>query len=261
MDDILTAALQCIPSQFPDGKLAYLALTSKVEGPFRDALAYQLHTTLPEYQVCREWFKTDLAILRDGQPCVLLEAKAMASFDGAKPGRKKGNAKHFTDDMRKDETKMRNLLARKGIAAGKVLQYTLLVVTVHKDRVPRELYGVIKYAGNIDRAFNRHGDAANVQKKCDEEIQTCLKGKGRRIVGRGELGVGTAFGREVALCYWLVAAPDKYVAIKICKSARPHPARTFRVPRKLRSAHSRGSRVYRYRQIHYRQSRPGHHLC
>ena len=77
--------LEAAAASFAPGELAYLALTSKIERPLQDRLAWLLHTRLPDLVVSREWRATDIAILSAGaeSPLVLLEAKAMYSFDVA----------------------------------------------------------------------------------------------------------------------------------------------------------------------------------
>lgn len=64
-------------------ELAFLALTSKIELPIRDRLAYTLFRRLPELLVTREWRPVDLAVLSpDGKtPVLLLEAKALYTFN------------------------------------------------------------------------------------------------------------------------------------------------------------------------------------
>jgi len=75
--------LEAAAASFAPGELAYLALTSKIERPLQDRLAWLLHTRPPALVVSREWRATDIAILSAGaeSPLVLLEAKAMYSFD------------------------------------------------------------------------------------------------------------------------------------------------------------------------------------
>ncbi|MGW0882552.1 hypothetical protein [Streptomyces sp. NPDC002671] len=55
--DLLDSCLQSAGQSFEDGELAYLALTSQVENPVRDRVAYQLHRLLAgtRLDVGREW--------------------------------------------------------------------------------------------------------------------------------------------------------------------------------------------------------------
>ena len=63
--EFLDDSLQASAKSFAAGELAYLALTSKVELPIRDRLAWCLHTSLPNRVVAREWKRCDLAVLDD----------------------------------------------------------------------------------------------------------------------------------------------------------------------------------------------------
>ena len=70
---------------FGAGELAFLALTSKIELPVRDRLAWSLYKELwPGSVVAREWRRIDLAILPEGhadEPDALIQAKALYTFD------------------------------------------------------------------------------------------------------------------------------------------------------------------------------------
>ncbi len=71
-------------ARFGADELAFLALTSKVELPVRDRLAYALFERLPDRLVAREWKRVDLAVLARRPtpfPVMLLEAKALYTFD------------------------------------------------------------------------------------------------------------------------------------------------------------------------------------
>lgn len=75
-----------IKSEFPGNKLAYLAMTSKVEDQVRDAIANQMHIELQKINstsfVCREWKKIDAEILdSSGNPELLIECKAHNSIN------------------------------------------------------------------------------------------------------------------------------------------------------------------------------------
>lgn len=75
-----------IKSEFPNNKLAYLAMTSKVEHQLRDAIANQMHIELQKIKstsfVCREWKYIDAEILdSSGNPELLIEFKGHSSID------------------------------------------------------------------------------------------------------------------------------------------------------------------------------------
>ena len=87
---------------FESDELAYLALTGKIEIPLRDRLAWKVYGNWPSppYYTSREWNKTDFAIIEDGQPILLLEAKALYSFDAIRPktlARYEGYIRHDID--------------------------------------------------------------------------------------------------------------------------------------------------------------------
>ena len=70
-DDELTAVLARIDKEFRQDELAYLATTTKVEGPFRDRLSFLLHLDYYRsgFVVAREWNRVDLAVLSSaGEP-------------------------------------------------------------------------------------------------------------------------------------------------------------------------------------------------
>ena len=61
----------------PPDMMAWLSLTSKNERPLCDAVAWELQGSLaPGIAVKREWRRFDIAVLADGSPVVLVEAKA-----------------------------------------------------------------------------------------------------------------------------------------------------------------------------------------
>src|SRR5690348_7326338 len=69
---------------FALGELAYLALTSKIEHPIRDRMAFYLHSKFSGAGsiVAREWKRVDLAVIAsDGKPSCLVELKACYTFD------------------------------------------------------------------------------------------------------------------------------------------------------------------------------------
>lgn len=102
--------LECLINQgktFKKNELAYLALTSKIELPFRDRLAFQIHKhferqTQPMRCASREWKRFDLAILENGEPSCLIELKAMYAFDAFS---EKGIS-HYAECINSDIKKM-----------------------------------------------------------------------------------------------------------------------------------------------------------
>ncbi len=79
----LVKALAAVATMFWPNELAYLALTSKVEGPIRDRLAFKLHEALSPTGrfVAREFRRIAIAVIHEDKVCALIELKAMYTFD------------------------------------------------------------------------------------------------------------------------------------------------------------------------------------
>jgi hypothetical protein len=198
--DQLTGYLERAAASFAPGELAYLALTSKIERPLQDRLAWSLHAGLPGLVVSREWRKTDIAILSaDGKtPRVLLEAKAMYSFDLAWEPNASGYPQLMAHDMAKASQ-----LDPEGTAA----VYALALVT-HPHGLPRDLPGVIKYLDRITEATLEVG-AGPLREIAAATMKRTLPQLGN--VRTGALSGGVAFDTKVTIDYWLVgpfSSPD-----------------------------------------------------
>lgn len=192
-DRELADALSGIANDFRPDELAYLATTTKVEGPFRDRLAFRLHQNYEtsELLVAREWKRIDLAVLdRLGLPICLIELKAMYTYDALV------NVKFFTSATSADEIK-----AQQHAEAGTSV-YSLLLVTHLAGSVLPQFISLVKYSGNINKAVVRYGAAATVLEEAIKAIDTDLSA--RKVVARGRADGGTAFGLAVAVHYWLV---------------------------------------------------------
>jgi len=139
--------LELAAKSFASGELAYLALTSKIERPLQDRLAWCLHTQFPGLVVSREWRATGIAILNGEatSPLLLLEAKAMYSFDVAWEHRP--NASRYPLLMKNDVAKAHRIDQHDTADV-----YALGLVT-HPLGLPRDLPGVIKYQDSIRRAL------------------------------------------------------------------------------------------------------------
>ena len=97
-DQKIRSALDEIGDTFEENELAYLAVTSKIEHPFRDRLSFLLHKRYEAegYLVAREWKRIDMAILNhEGEPLILIELKAMYTFDAI------DRAEHYSKLMAK----------------------------------------------------------------------------------------------------------------------------------------------------------------
>ncbi|MFJ9634483.1 hypothetical protein ACIRU8_43005 [Streptomyces sp. NPDC101175] len=192
---LIAEQLEAAASSFATGELAYLALTSKVELPLRDRLAWSLHTALPEFVVAREWHRSDLAVLDlDARiPHALIEAKAMYSFDVARadgPG-----LAAYTSKIAADLNKARDLArdAPTGV-------FGLAFVT-HPQGAPPHLPNVIKYISGIRGAL-RLGTETEVRQAAAANLSSALRDLGPVLGGR--LDAGEAFGVNIAIDYWIV---------------------------------------------------------
>jgi hypothetical protein len=113
-DEELRSALDEMVDSFQQDELAYLAITSKSENPFRDHLAYLLHKRYEAdgYIVAREWKpredldpedkkrRIDIAVLSpNGRPICLVQLKMMFAFDALEKTKRYDFEKLTLDDM------------------------------------------------------------------------------------------------------------------------------------------------------------------
>lgn len=88
---LLKKIVKSIANKYQIDELAYLSLTSKIENPLRDKIAFELQKYIGKDKlVCREWTnnkqsksKADIAILDiNGKPECIIEFKAHSSVSG-----------------------------------------------------------------------------------------------------------------------------------------------------------------------------------
>lgn len=196
MQGLIVRSLESLEQEFQPNELAYLALTAKIELPFRDRWSFSLHRALDDsYFVSREWKRTDLAILKGRSPHVLIELKAMYSFDAALDT---AGISGFTDAMSADAKKAHVL------AEANSEIYTVLLATHPDDSISAEMSGIIKYVTGINRAVDRWGSARKVKCIAHEAVSEDIRN--RDVVASGSLNGGRAFGIGVAVDYWVVKA-------------------------------------------------------
>jgi hypothetical protein len=150
IEETLRASLSSVRTTFAANELAYLALTSKVELPIRDRLAWRLQEAIGQsLVVSREWRRADLAVLRHDTPLVQIEAKAMYAFDVLS----KVNRAKYVSRLLADGSKMA-LLAPESHA------FLLALITHVEGDVPLHLRKhVVKYSAGIVAAIAKHSDA------------------------------------------------------------------------------------------------------
>lgn len=139
--------MQLLGQEFRHNELAYLALTSKVELPIRDRLAYLLHRRFESkcnVEIAREWKNFDLAVISGGNvPLLLLEIKAMYSFDLFS-----GNSDtRFPGKVMKDVNKLRGF--QHATAEPDLL--SMILVTRPHVAPAHDLDGIVKYGKEIRR--------------------------------------------------------------------------------------------------------------
>jgi len=118
----LTQAVDRVAQAIDPNELAFLAMTSKLEFPFRDRLAYALALAMPnDERIAREWNRCDLAWLSGSAPRLLVELKACYSFDLV------SQPEIYFGHLRRDLLKAR-ILAGPGPACFAVLMATTLAV-------------------------------------------------------------------------------------------------------------------------------------
>ena len=191
----LVQALRGASESFAEDELAYLALTSKLENPLRDRMAWALQSTLAGRLVAREWHRCDLAVLEaDGTPAALVEAKAMYSFDGVSSEKMGAYRGWMVSDIAKADR----------LASGSAAEvYALLFVTHVEGRLnPDVPDGVVKYRRAIERATD-----PRLLASARTAIGRCVAELG--IARHGKLGTGTALGVGVAVEYWLIGPVER----------------------------------------------------
>lgn len=189
--ETLATELRRLQESFAPDELAYLALTSKVEFVVRDRLAFRLYRRFGAGGdlVAREWRRRDLAVLRNGVPTLLVEVKAMYSFDAGKTA----SLRQFREAVRNDCRKA----LRQAVAGTEV--YALLLVTHPKANCGSALEGVVKYRRGIERAA-AHG-IPEVREEARRAIAKAFAGE--PVALHDTLAAGTAFGVPVCIDYWL----------------------------------------------------------
>lgn len=214
----LARTLKAAASSFAPGELAYLALTSKVELPLRDRLAWGLSTSRPDLVVAREWHRKgkriDLALLNsEATPIALVEVKALYSFDVDTQDR--ANVRKYTRMVEADMAKAFKLLD------GHSAPVFALVLITHPMGVPPDFGGVIKYRPGIKTALTR-ATQEEIRTGAKETLSSALEPMGPAVYG--SLMAGKAFGVEVIVDYWIVgpAVDQQDEPVPASFSGQPH---------------------------------------
>jgi hypothetical protein len=192
-----TSSLNQAVASFEPNELAYLALTGKIELTIRDRLAWVTQGAWPSppFFTAREWKKTDLAVIEDGQPVVLLEAKALYSFDAVNSVTLANYEGYIRDDIAK---------ALKLAVPGTQVMAAVFMTHVAAP-VPGHLHGIVKYWPGINHALTAHDNQGHLHQAAIESLEDVLGqiGLTKRIDWPSE---GEAFGVPVQVDAWVTHA-------------------------------------------------------
>jgi hypothetical protein len=201
LGEFIVAAIESAGQSFQEGELAFLALTSKVERPLLDRIAYQLHLSLEGRQlvVAREYpisakIRADVAVLRGNAIVAVLEAKAMYTADCTREG---GLRREYSDLLDAD------LKRYDGITAASLQVYCLLFGTHPLAPPPPGLKRVVKYSQLLVQSFKTHHTGPAILKIVEANLGRFLRPESRFATGK--LSAGVAFGIPVELWWWLYA--------------------------------------------------------
>lgn len=194
-NEIIVNSLKETIKEFSKDELAFFALTTKIELPLRDRWAYVLFSKLSktDFIISREWKRTDIAILQKGSPKVLIEIKALYTFDAIS---ERGNYKKRINYLQDDEDKASRL------AFQDTQIFTVLFATHPLLPVPHDLEGIVKYVWGINGAYTKHKDANTIKKIAITRINEEFKDK--NLVAEGVLKAGSAFGINTEIIYWVL---------------------------------------------------------
>ena len=186
-------AMKRLGDEFKESELAYLALTSKVENPIRDRLAYCLHRQFKEeknIRIAREWTehkqisRVDIAVLDGSIPRLLLEVKAMYNSYNLF----KQDLGGFPNQVERDIGKLKRYQPK-----DKPEKIAMLLVPNHTNECPKYLKGTVKY------------NLWNHQPREEDELRNAVASNFSRFkcFNSGRVAGGRAFGIGVEVYYWL----------------------------------------------------------
>ncbi len=163
--------ISSISKQYKDNELAYLSLTSKIELPLRDKIAFELHSKYQDkYLICREWKsqetksldRIDLAIIDkiDSKLLCLIEfkAKSVVRFE-----------KEFTRHLADDLIKIRNLTKDNNVE----LYYVYFNNVISGEHQFANIYqNSVKYVSTLNNNIkNKKGTVENSKSDWEKHIK------------------------------------------------------------------------------------------
>ncbi len=200
MNQIILDAINAACGAFVTNELAFLCLTSKIERPFVDRLAFQLFIQFEKnqsFQVTREWSfgrnkRADIAILCADPRLparAVIEVKAMGSFD---PIRRGEVARQFPNALQRDLNRFQNFNNQTQI-------YSLLLAVHPLVEIHQDLRPVVSYISGVRTAFQRHRNEQEIYDACCNALNVMIT----PAIGNGRVAAGTAFGVGVEMLWWL----------------------------------------------------------
>ena len=191
MRDLIINSLKLSENLFHKNELAFLSLTSKIENPIRDALAYQLFNNLGNnFLVSREWNRTDIAILENDIPRVIIELKAMYSFDALI----EKNILNYLEKVNKDFNKTKKYAVKDTSA------FFILLATHPFEIVKSEFAKVVKYSNDINRLL-KYSSELEIKETAKSNVLNYFSNF--QCVSTGELVGGKAFEIETNVLFWV----------------------------------------------------------
>ncbi|MBT4732393.1 hypothetical protein HOB87_10555 [Candidatus Woesearchaeota archaeon] len=201
MKEYLIKTLKNLKNEFQQDELAFLALTTKIELPFRDRWSFLLYKELIQKSIysSREWNRTDIALIQDNKPLVLIELKAMYSFDSI---RKTKSGIHGDEQFLRamaNDVKKAIKLSNKNTDI-----YTVLLVTHPHNSIgiDHPANTAVKYRNYINKSFKN-----KTQEEIKGFVEARLENKLNKIgniVYFDTIKGGNAFGVDMSIMYWLV---------------------------------------------------------
>ncbi len=178
-----------IQEDFKDDELAYLAVTSKIEHPLRDRIAFALHKRLQDdFFICREWQsikgnRTDLAIIgkKDNKPKLLIEFKARSV---------PGYSSRYTEHLKGDLMKMAN------VADNGTSLYCVFFNTCIEKKIDPKYIVPVKY---LNRINNRINEEKTINAMIDEYWIEYLKGLPKNKYKKIEIQAGYYYETPVSI--------------------------------------------------------------
>lgn len=190
---IISENLMASSKLFGPNELAYLALTSKIEIPIRDRLAFHMHKNFSErgYLVSREWKRCDLAIIRNEKAVALLELKAMYTFDAIGKHKYLDSVKNMIDS---------DFIKAHKYAENTTSVFALLLATHLHEKVENGLKNIVKYESQINKSLSNNTEK-EIYDTCCENVKRIFD---NYSAVSGCIKTSKCFGTEVSILFWVL---------------------------------------------------------